>query len=127
MRRFRLLVALLLLPLAVACASKKKNFSEVGKRDYYSLNKHSVRFLGDTFKQEPRLIKESFQRNWNMSENRRDNAAVQKESLHFLGTSLTALEWENAKRAWGVGLPRELRDKKNFGESVRFGFLDSGN
>ena len=126
MRRIRLLVALLLLPLAVACASKKKNFSEVEKRDYYSLNKHSAKYLGETFKQEPRLIKESFQRNWNMSENRRVNATVQKDSVKFAGSSLTALEWENAKRAWGVGLPRELRDKKDFGGSVRFGFLDSG-
>ncbi|MHC4449027.1 MAG: hypothetical protein ACYS0E_02635 [Planctomycetota bacterium] len=126
MRRIRLLVALLLLPLAVACASKKKNFSEVEKRDYYSLNKHSAKYLGETFKQEPRLIKESFQRNWNMSENRRVNATVQKDSVKFAGSSLTALEWENTKRSWGVGLPRELRDKKDFWGSVRFGFLDSG-
>ncbi|MHC4941212.1 MAG: hypothetical protein ACYTHK_19940 [Planctomycetota bacterium] len=120
------LVVLLLLPLAVACASKKKNYTEVQKRDYYSMNKASVSYLGETFRQEPRLAKESFKRNWNWSQLRRQNAKIQKTSVSFLGESLVALEWENAKFAWTKGLPRELRDKKDFWASVRFGFLDSG-
>ena len=120
------ILPLLLVFLAVGCAGRKKAYSEVDKRDYYSVNKSSVKFLGRTFKEDPRMVRESFRNNWSWSELRRQNARLQKSSVKFLGESLVALEKDNAKHAWTVGLPRELRDKKDFWRSVRFGFLDSG-
>jgi hypothetical protein len=117
---------LVLLPLLVACASRKEAYVVPHKRDYYSINKSSVKFLLDGARSDRRLRKENFRRNWNWSELRRQNARIRKESLSFLGKSLTALEWEAAKQAWTVDLPRELKPTTNFGDSVRFGFLDSG-
>ena len=115
----------LLLFLGIGCAGRKKNYSEVEKRDYYSVNKSSVAFLTETFRRDRRTRKESFRQNYDWSALRRENARIQKESVKFVGGALSWGELKNAKQAWTVGLPRELKGPDDFWASVRFGFLDS--
>jgi len=120
------LALLLLLPLAACASHRPEPYREPRKRDYHSLNKSSLAFLRETGRQERELRKRNFRRNWNWKELRRQNRRIAKESVKFFGESLFALELETAKEAWGRGLWRELRDKKDFWGSVRFGLLDSG-
>jgi len=113
----------------VACKSgPKEPYGDQRKRDYYSSNKRSVSFLMDSFRQDRVERRENQRQFWNWSEIRADNKRIRKESVRFFVESLALGEIDNFKRAWGTGLPRELRgvETRSFGESVRFGFLDSG-
>ena len=112
--------------LFAGCSSQKPAVRTDEKRDYYSLNKSSVKFLFGTFSQDRRLRRAGQKRIWNPGELRRENAQIQKDSISFLWDSLKAEEWTNTKQAWGTDLWRELMPEVNYWSSARFGFLDSG-
>ena len=109
----------LLLP---ACASQKKPYRNVSGRDYSSVNKRSIAFLGEGIRDNKRLRKQV----WPWSELWTENARNRKQSLSFLGSSLALGEIENMKTTWGNDFPNELKGPDDFWASLRFGFLDSG-
>ena len=128
MTRIALLFAVLLVGFAAGCASKQKApyYEQKQGRDYYSANKESVKFLFDTFRQDRELRREHRKQMWSMSELREENRAIRKESVPFVFDSLAAGEVESWKYAWTVIFPDLLKGPEDFGASVRFGLLDSG-
>jgi hypothetical protein len=118
---------------AGACRSSRESSTDIGygntrKRDYYSNNKRSLSFLMDSFRGDRVDRRETRRVMWDWAEIRADNKRIRKESVAFVGKTLTIHDWDNFKHAWGTGLPRELSGGENqsFGDAVRFGFLDSG-
>ena len=125
----RILTLAALLFALTACSSAPKDpYGDKRKRDYYSANKHSVKFLWEGVRQNQRVRRDTFRDFWNVRELRRENAANQAHSIRFLGESLWDKEVENFKIAWGQDLPDGLLNRKTgkFMENVRFGFLDRG-
>ena len=121
-----LLVALVVV--SAGCASKQKApyRTQSQGRDYYSANKQSVNFLFGTFRKNRALYREKRNRMWGPGELRSENAAVRKQSVAFLWDALAAGEAESWKSAWTEQFPEMLRGPDDFGASVRFGLLDSG-
>ena len=118
---------------AGACRSSRDSsadggFGDGSKRDYYSNNRRSVSFLMDSFRGNRVDRTETRRQMWDWAEIRADNKQIRKESVGFFWRSLWIHDGGNFKRAWGTGLPRELKGNEtlSFGDSVRFGFLDSG-
>ncbi|MHC4952746.1 MAG: hypothetical protein ACYTGZ_02560 [Planctomycetota bacterium] len=116
------LAALLVALLLPACKSDKKSYSHVSRRDYYSLNKTSVAFLGEGIRESKWHRKNV----WDWGDLWTENARNRKEGLAFLGSSLARHEIENMKVTWGEDFPEHIRGHTEFWRSVRFGFLDSG-
>jgi len=125
-RRLLLLVALA--ALTAGCASSKKAPYRAQKsgRDYYSVNKSSAAFIWDTFAQDMKFRKLKNKRMYEPGERRAENKAVAKASVAFLWDALKAGETDGWKYAWTERFPEMLKGPEDFGASVRFGFLDTG-
>ena len=123
-----LLIAAFLALFATGCASKQKAPYHEKKqgRDYSSMNRESLSFLFGTFRQDRELRREGRKHVWRPGERRRENAQVQKESVAFLWEALRAGEADSWKYAWTELFPELLRGPEDFGASVRFGALDTG-
>lgn len=117
----------------VACKSAPKEPVETSsdhkhERDYFSINSTSLTFLADGVRMNRYMRRETRRQMWDWPDIRATNKQIRREGAAFAAGSIWGYEWDNFKRAFGTGLPREMSGNEvhPFWDSVRFGFLDSG-
>jgi hypothetical protein len=118
MRSIALLVAF------VALAGCKSG-GERPDRDYTSVNKRSVDFLFDTFREGNRVRKKSLKQDLAFSKRAPQNRMIRKTSVAFAWQSFWAEEWSGFSQI-KQGLKAESVPVSERLAQMRFGFLDSG-
>lgn len=115
-----LAVALALVALA-GCKSSR----ERPDRDYTSVNKSSVDFLFDTFRDGSRVRKRNLKQDLAFSKRAPQSKMIRRTSLQFAWDSFWAEEWEGLSVIFDTPKTEHVPwpERK---ASMRFGFVDSG-
>ncbi|HEX5136173.1 MAG TPA: hypothetical protein VFY93_04315 [Planctomycetota bacterium] len=94
-------------------------------RDYTSVNKESVDFLFETFREGNKLRKENLKQDLAFSRRAPQNRMIRKTSAGFAWRSFWAEEWSGLSQIFHAPAA-EKKGRKERLASIRFGFLDSG-
>lgn len=94
-------------------------------RDYTSINRDSVHFLFDTFRDGNRIRKQNLKQDLAFSQRAPRNKQVRKESREFAWQAFWAEEGSGLKDLLHAPAA-ESKGKAERLASMRFGFLDSG-
>jgi len=114
------LFAVLLLA-AAGCRSSR----ERPDRDYTSLNRSSLDYLFETFREGSRMRKQSLKQTVAFSRRAPENRRIRRESVGHAWESFWMDEGQGLKRIWG-GFAGQVKPKGERAASLRFGFLDTG-
>ena len=119
MRAVALFAALLLA--TAGCRSSR----ERPDRDYMSLNRRSVDYLFETFREGRKIRKKSLKQTVAFSQRAPENRRIRRESAGYAWQTLWMDEGKGLQRIW-QGLGGQVKSKGARAASMRFGFLDSG-
>jgi hypothetical protein len=94
-------------------------------RDYTSVNKRSVDFFFDTFREGNKIRKKNLKQDLAFSQRAPQNRMIRKTSVKFFWQSFWAEEWSGFKDLLNAPAA-EARPWSERLYEMRFGFLDSG-
>jgi len=119
----------LLLPLLLACAAgcrSKPPRAEAPRRDYLSVNRAGLEFMGETLRESRALRRKNLGISLEMKRREQENRMHRKEGLAFAAGTILGDERTRAGELWEA-LRRNAREETaDHAASRRFGFLDSG-
>ena len=117
--------AVALFAVLVLAAAGCRSSRERPDRDYTSLNRSSVDYLFETFREGSKMRKKNLKQTLAFSQRAPENRRIRKESAAYAWQTLWMDEGDGFKRMWR-GAGNELKPEGERARSMRFGFLDTG-
>jgi hypothetical protein len=113
------------LALALVAVAGCKSSGERPDRDYRSVNRESVDFVFETFREGRKLRKKNLKQDVAFSSRAPRNKAIRKTSREAAWEAFWVEEWSGFSHIVGAR-EVERKGRKERLYSMRFGFLDSG-
>jgi len=117
--------AVALFAVLLAATAGCRSSRERPDRDYTSLNRSSLDYLFETFRDGSRLRKKNLKQAVAFSQRAPENRRIRRESVAYAWHSFWMDEGKGFQKIWR-GLGNEIKPEGDRGRSLRFGFLDTG-